>query len=123
MLCVCGSQGSRQCVYGAPPLSPTVTVRLLVKERMLPLARGRQTVRVDGNLPEDTHTQAAQARAALIERQALLDIFRQCGWSSLESRRGWGSAEPVHTWEGVRCDRDGRVVRLNLSYNYLRGAK
>jgi hypothetical protein len=69
------------------------------------------------------HMQATQPTAALIERQALLDIFRQCGGSSWKSSRGWGSAEPVHTWERVECDSDGRVVRLKLSWNDLRGAK
>jgi hypothetical protein len=86
-------------------------------------ASARQSGRVDGNSPEDTRTQAAQASAALIEQQALLDIFRQCGGSSWKRSRGWGSAEPVHTWEGVECDSDGRVVTLRLGWNELRGAK
>jgi hypothetical protein len=95
-------------------------------------AGGRQSVRADGGSPEDTHTQAVQASAVLIERQAsealielqaLLDIFRQCGGSSWECRTRWGSAKPVHTWYGVGCDRDGRVVTLEVVGNELRGAK
>jgi hypothetical protein len=67
--------------------------------------------------------QAMQASAALIERQALLDIFRQCGGSSWKCSSGWESAEPVHTWYGVGSDSDGRVVTLELVENKLRGGK
>jgi hypothetical protein len=114
-----------ECVYKLCAVSVTLCVihTHTASQAQMEAAGARQSVRVDGDLPEDTHTQAAQASAALIEQQALRDIFRQCGGSSWKRSGGWGSAEPVHTWYCVGCDSGGRVVRLRLPFNELRGAK
>jgi hypothetical protein len=40
-----------------------------------------------------------------------------------EKRKNWGSDRPLHTWYGVKCDSEGRVVGIELKGNNLQGAE
>lgn len=41
------------------------------------------------------------------------------GW---KRRKGWGKSSPLGDWEGVTVDGRGRVTKLELEYNNLKGA-
>lgn len=53
-----------------------------------------------------------------VKRQ-LLGLVEKGGWSN---RQGWGTSRPLAEWHGVAVDDLGRVVKLELVANNLRGA-
>ena len=55
------------------------------------------------------------------DREALEALYRATGGPNWSSRANWLSDEPLSTWAGVRTNRAGRVTRLSLDRNRLRG--
>ena len=57
----------------------------------------------------------AKERAALV---ALYEATNGAGWTR---NHNWRTDRPLHIWDGVGVDDDGRVVRLDLPHNNLSG--
>jgi hypothetical protein len=55
------------------------------------------------------------------DRAALVDLYNATGGSGWDKRSAWNSSSPLGNWYGVETDSQGRVVRLNLAENNLRG--
>ena len=55
------------------------------------------------------------------DRAALEALFRATGGDSWEFNTGWLTTKPVEQWFGVETAAHGRVARLNLSENGLKG--
>ncbi|MDX1639050.1 MAG: T9SS type A sorting domain-containing protein, partial [Balneolaceae bacterium] len=54
---------------------------------------------------------------------ALVDLYEATGGSSWDNNSGWLQGNPSDSWYGVEVDADGRVVRLDLADNNLRGSE
>lgn len=63
---------------------------------------------------------AQQASLAEADRATLVDFHRATGGDRWRRRDGWLSDDPIGTWHGVTVE-SGRVVRLDLADNNLRG--
>ncbi|MDE2985864.1 MAG: hypothetical protein OXU69_14265 [Gemmatimonadota bacterium] len=63
---------------------------------------------------------SAQANLAEADRATLVEFYRATGGVGWRRRDGWLSDDPIGTWHGVRAEA-GRVVRLDLADNNLRG--
>ncbi len=65
---------------------------------------------------------APSAQASLTEpdRATLVEFYRATGGDDWKNNGGWLSDDPIGTWHGVRVE-GGRVVRLDLRDNNLRG--
>ncbi|MDE0257186.1 MAG: Ig-like domain-containing protein [Gammaproteobacteria bacterium] len=63
---------------------------------------------------------SAQASLAEPDRAALVEFYHATGGDQWRRRGGWLSDDPIGTWHGVRVE-GGRVVRLELNDNNLRG--
>ena len=55
------------------------------------------------------------------DREALEALYHATGGPNWSNRTNWLSDEPLSAWVGVRTNREGRVTRLNLDQNGLRG--
>lgn len=58
---------------------------------------------------------------AMSERAALMALYNATGGSAWKRKLRWGSSAPLEKWEGVTVDDDGRVTRLYLAGNNLKG--
>lgn len=63
---------------------------------------------------------SVQASLAEADRATLVEFYRATGGDRWRRRDGWLSDDPIGTWHGVRAE-GGRVVRLELNDNNLRG--
>ena len=54
------------------------------------------------------------------DREALLALHRATGGPQWRNNGGWDTYDDISTWYGVQV-RDGRVVRLDLTFNNLKG--
>ena len=54
------------------------------------------------------------------DRKALLALYRATGGPQWNNNGGWDTDTDVSTWYGVEV-RDGRVVKLKLGANNLKG--
>ncbi|CAN0380427.1 unnamed protein product, partial [Discosporangium mesarthrocarpum] len=58
------------------------------------------------------------------DRDALLALYRSTGGASWARNQGWVSNAPdLGEWYGVESNEEGRVVKLKLTRNNLRGEK
>ncbi len=64
---------------------------------------------------------APSAPAAATDREALVAFYQAANGANWRRRYNWLSDGPLDTWYGVTTDDSGRVIRLNLSENWLRG--
>ena len=55
------------------------------------------------------------------DRAALATLYHATDGPNWSSRANWLSDEPLSAWAGVRTNLDGRVTRLALDRNHLRG--
>lgn len=55
------------------------------------------------------------------DRRVLLELFRATNGPSWRVKKGWNTGESLESWHGVAVDEDGRVVKLELPSNNLRG--
>ena len=55
------------------------------------------------------------------DREALVTLYHATEGPNWSSRANWLSDQPLSTWAGVRTNLDGRVTRLALDRNQLRG--
>ncbi|CAM9271736.1 unnamed protein product, partial [Sphacelaria rigidula] len=56
------------------------------------------------------------------DRAALLDLYNETGGPYWKNNRGWQDNDlDLRNWYGVTTDSDGRVVKLELFGNNLRG--
>ena len=70
-----------------------------------------------------TTDSAPQTGSPATDRAALVALYNATGgrhyWGN---KTNWLSDQPLGDWYGVTTDADGRVIRLDLKYNRLRGA-
>ena len=71
-------------------------------------------------LLETAPPQQAQAGFAEADRATLVEFHRATGGDRWRRRGGWLSDDPIGEWHGVTAE-GGRVVRLDLADNNLRG--
>jgi len=65
---------------------------------------------------------AAEITVAIADDRAALEAFYEAtGGPRWERKENWLTDAPLGDWEGVTTDAHGRVVELNLSYNFLSG--
>lgn len=63
-------------------------------------------------------------RIATMDRAALMELFTATDGSSWKNKQGWGTTDDIGTWHGVTVEDDGgRVVKLDLSDNNLKGTR
>ncbi|MDZ7755193.1 hypothetical protein [Rhodohalobacter sp.] len=55
------------------------------------------------------------------DRQALVDLYNATAGDSWGNNSGWLNGNPSNEWYGVEVDNEGRVIRLDLFKNNLRG--
>ena len=55
------------------------------------------------------------------DRQALEAIYKALGGEDWKKKGNWLSNHPLHSWEGVKTNAEGRVIRLYLGLNNLTG--
>lgn len=55
------------------------------------------------------------------DRAALLALYNATGGSNWTDSTNWGADKPLGQWRGVTADSDGRVTRLDLHVNNLKG--
>lgn len=60
------------------------------------------------NLIGNSFFGATSCEDILVERDSLLEIYRDTGGSSWKSSEKWTTSEPICSWEGVSCD-DGNL--------------
>lgn len=58
---------------------------------------------------------------ASTDREVLLALYRSTDGVYWYRRTNWGTRAALSDWYGVDVNEDGRVVRLKLGYNNLRG--
>ena len=58
---------------------------------------------------------------ASADRDALLALYRSTDGPNWNGKRNWETDAAVSDWYGVRVNDEGRVVRLSLDGNNLRG--
>ena len=56
------------------------------------------------------------------ERATLVDIYEALGGEDWKKKGNWLSNHPLHSWEGVKTNAEGRVIRLYVGLNNLTGA-
>lgn len=56
-----------------------------------------------------------------MDRDALVALFRSAGGANWKERDNWDTDSALSTWFGVNVNGEGRVVRLSLLSNNLRG--
>lgn len=69
------------------------------------------------------HREQQQRHAAILskERDVLMEIFEGLEGFRWKDRSRWGGSEEVRRWKGVKVNRSGRVNKLILPENNLRG--
>lgn len=56
-----------------------------------------------------------------LEREALVKLFNATDGPNWTNKTGWLSEAPLRSWYGVNTDENGRVTRLSLHENNLKG--
>ncbi|CBJ33081.1 LRR-GTPase of the ROCO family, putative pseudogene [Ectocarpus siliculosus] len=55
------------------------------------------------------------------DHEALVALFRSTGGAGWRRRDNWDTDADLATWDGVKVNDQGRVVKLDLAYNKLQG--
>ena len=71
-------------------------------------------------IPE--RTEVARCTDARADYYALVELYNGTDGSNWKNATNWASTAPLGEWYGVTTDADGRVTRLGLFQNNLRGA-
>lgn len=59
---------------------------------------------------------------ALTDREVLLVLYKSTGGEKWNRKANWdANGAELSQWDGVEVDDEGRVVKLDLNYNNLRG--
>ncbi|CAB1109342.1 unnamed protein product [Ectocarpus sp. CCAP 1310/34] len=58
---------------------------------------------------------------ASTDREALITLFRSAGGARWFRRNNWLTSDGLATWYGVEVNDQGRVVKLRVDANNLRG--
>ncbi|CAM9925256.1 unnamed protein product [Hapterophycus canaliculatus] len=58
---------------------------------------------------------------ALTDRDVLLILYRSTGGAEWERKTNWCTAADLADWHGVEVNEQGRVMKLSLNLNGLRG--
>lgn len=62
-----------------------------------------------------------QVEMSSSDRDALLALFHSAGGASWERKDNWDTNAELSKWHGVEVNAQGRVVKLSLPSNNLRG--
>ena len=71
---------------------------------------------------EDRAAKVASETPDSEDRAALVALYNSTGGTRWWNNTNWLSNEPLGSWHGVTTDANGRVIRLDLRENELRGA-
>ena len=87
------------------------------------LATGSATATVTARDPQGLEAQQSflVTVTASADRQALVAFFEAAGGENWSRNDNWLTDAPLKDWYGVRVNRAGRVVSLDLAINNLRG--
>src|SRR5699024_4919239 len=55
------------------------------------------------------------------DRAALMDLYEATGGEHWDNNSGWGEGEPSNEWYGIKTNGQGRVIRVDLWKNNLKG--
>ena len=69
----------------------------------------------------ERHTAPGPVRDAATDRDALMELFEATSGGSWSNSSGWGTSRPLGEWYGVTVDSGGRVIKLDLHENNLKG--
>ncbi|CAN0281346.1 unnamed protein product [Ectocarpus sp. 13 AM-2016] len=58
---------------------------------------------------------------AQTDREALVALYNSTDGPNWIQKTNWGSGAPLKDWYGVQANDQGRVVKLSLGSNKLRG--
>ncbi|CAM9510757.1 unnamed protein product, partial [Hapterophycus canaliculatus] len=58
---------------------------------------------------------------AQTDREVLVVLYRSTGGPNWRKKGGWNTPADLSKWEGVEVNHQGRVVKLSLTDNNLRG--
>ncbi|CAN0002774.1 unnamed protein product [Scytosiphon promiscuus] len=58
---------------------------------------------------------------AQADREVLLVLYRSTNGPYWKEKEGWDSSADLSKWHGVGVNDQGRVVKLSLIFNNLRG--
>ena len=76
----------------------------------------------DERLLKQTYTvEVFHPGSAQTDKRALIELYNSTGGSGWTNNTGWGSAQSLEDWFGVRLDVNDRVAWLELPGNNLRG--
>ena len=64
---------------------------------------------------------APEVRMAATDREALVALFRSTGGASWHRSDNWDTDAELWKWYEIKVDTEGRVLRINLGRNNLRG--
>ena len=93
---------------------------LLLAAALLGGGGGRLCAQAAGGSAGDAG-RGTESYALSLDRQALQELYWSTGGPGWTDSTNWLSDKPVSEWRGVRADRDGLVVSLDLSGNGLQG--
>ena len=69
----------------------------------------------------DKPSLASTLISTMTDRSALVSLYQTTNGTSWANNRNWLSYAPLGQWHGVSTDDNGKVVKLNLIWNQLRG--
>lgn len=92
------------CADGEKIVKPTLKAINIQRNHILPMAN------LDYTSPVIT-----------LQRNALIDLYKATGGDNWTINTNWCSAEPVSTWQGIKCNSEGLVTSIELAANNLVG--
>ncbi len=69
----------------------------------------------------DSQIRVAEAQDVMGDRAALVALYNSTAGDNWSNNTNWNSNEPLGDWHGVTTDNNGRVTRVNIRQNNLRG--
>lgn len=93
--------------------------RMSLQERMSK-KQDSPSRRVAVGLSYETSMQLQAGRVSMT-RNALIDLYDHTIGQNWVKKKNWKTLTPLCTWDGVTCDIDGHVTKINLPNNNLVG--
>ena len=93
----------------------------MVDDQGLVTAIASGTVEITARSGEVSSTSSVTVKDVVPDREVLTILYQGTNGDGWTNRQNWLSDGPLNTWFGVRTNRDGEVVRLELPRNNLQG--
>ena len=100
--------------------TPTVTPAPVPTDTATPVSTVTSTPKVTPTVSTDTPT--ATPDLVLVDLAVLVEFYNATDGGSWKVQTNWLSDRPIGEWFGVTTNRDGRIVKLELVDNGLRGS-